>query len=222
MNKISFIIPVYNGEKYLAEAIDSVIGQSYSCDMEIIVSDDGSTDESCRIAREKKVILLEGGERRGAAFARNRGVEAATGNFLMFLDADDVLEPEALEKLITAMEKNGADMAFGNARDFVSPELTEEQRKTFSVRDNYSGILPGCALIRKEVFDRVGPFDEKLSSGETVAWLALAQDNEIRSTQIDTITLNRRLHLTNTGRVSRKTEMTNYAAILRQRLMKKK
>src|SRR5271165_3187575 len=96
---VSVIIPVYNSEKYLAESIESAIGQTWSS-KEIIVVDDGSTDNSFEIARkfagrpEVKVVTQEN---RGAAAARNAGLKEAKGEFIQFLDADDLLSADKIE-----------------------------------------------------------------------------------------------------------------------------
>ena len=82
-------------------------------------------------------------------------------------------------------------------------------------------MLPGCSLIKRQVFETVGLFDDTMKSGETVAWLLKLRDAGIKSVQLPTVTLTRRLHLTNTGRTQQKQEMANYAALLRKRMMKK-
>ena len=113
----------------------------------------------------------------------------------------------------------GADAVFAMAEDFISPELTEAQKAELRPRPApYGGVLPGCSLIRRQVFDAIGLFDDTMKSGETVAWQLKLRDAGIKTVQIPTVTLKRRLHLTNTGRVQQKQEMANYAALLRKRM----
>lgn len=110
MPSVSIVLPVYNGEKYLAEAVDSVIGQAYY-DWELIIVDDGSTDSSGAIADKYlmadsrvRVIHAHNG---GLSVARNRGIEAAHAPWIYFLDADDAMHPQALESLVKAVEISG-------------------------------------------------------------------------------------------------------------------
>lgn len=109
--KVSIIIPCYNGEEYIGQTIGSVFEQTYKVD-EIIVVDDGSTDRSAEIARsfgKKVTVLSKGGG--GAANARNYGAGHATGDALMFLDADDVLGPDVIEHLVTQLERYPNEIA---------------------------------------------------------------------------------------------------------------
>ena len=109
---ISVVMPCYNAEKYLAEAIDSVLGQSYPS-VELILVDDGSTDSSKNIARHygKRLAFLEQ-ENQGPYRARNRGFEASQGEYIAFLDADDYWAPDCLEHLHRALSDNNAALAY--------------------------------------------------------------------------------------------------------------
>ena len=222
MEKLSVIIPAYQAEKYLAEAVASVHAQGWQGEVEIAIIDDGSADNTPAIAKELGNIVLSQ-SRGGAARARNAGLRATTGEWVLLLDADDVLTDGALSRLLEEFEKQPELMAaFGKAVDFISPELTDEQRRELQPRpDSYGGVLPGCSLIRRRVFEEIGLFDESLNSGETVAWQMKLRDAKLPTISIDFVTLKRRIHMTNTGRVSAKQEMLNYAAILRRRMQKK-
>lgn len=219
MDTLSVIIPAWRAEKYLAEAVESVRGQSWPGTLEIVIVDDGSDDGTLALAR-KLGDVVHTKARGGAASARNMGLRAAEGDFLLLLDADDRLTSGALEGLYAAFcARPELAACFGKARDFVSPELTEEQRKGLRVRSgSYGGVLPGCALLRRKVFDTVGLFDESLNSGETVAWMLKLRESPLPVAALELVTLERRLHLSNTGRIDPKQEMRSYAAILRKRM----
>lgn len=106
--KISVIIPSYNAEKYIGECLDSVLSQTYK-NLEIIVVDDGSTDKSLKIAKSKKVKVIEQ-KSMGVSVARNTGIDKATGEFLHFIDADDkLLNNNFYENVIAGISK--ADIA---------------------------------------------------------------------------------------------------------------
>lgn len=216
---ISVIIPAWNASEYLTECANSLQNQTLDAQLQIILADDGSTDNTVALAESlgMKVIKLNHG---GAAHARNAALKLAEAPLIFFVDADDVPCTNALEKLANSLladEQLGA--VFSKAEDFISAELTDEERSHLQPRPtSYSGVLPGCSLIRAEVFEKIGFFDENLSSGETVAWVMKLRDAGIKTLQLDDVTLRRRIHKNNTGRRDAKGEAANYAAILRARL----
>lgn len=110
---ISVIIPVYNREKYLGECIASLQAQSYPM-FEIILIDDGSTDKTLEIcqklaAEDSRIVLLNGSHC-GVSAARNKGLDIAKGEYVLFVDSDDVIHPLLLEELVESMAKNDAPM----------------------------------------------------------------------------------------------------------------
>jgi CDP-glycerol glycerophosphotransferase len=120
---ISVVVPVYNVEAYLADCLDSVLAQTVG-DLEVVLVDDGSTDGSAGIAeayaaRDPRFRLVRQ-ENGGLSKARNTGIDAATGDFLAFLDSDDLLPPDAYERLLGALEETGSDFATGNVHRLSS------------------------------------------------------------------------------------------------------
>ncbi len=108
MPAVSVVIPVYNSEKYVEKCIQSVMAQTLP-DLEIIIINDGSTDESGRILREltqkdSRIVLLEQANQ-GVAAARNQGVEKATGKYITFVDGDDYLQEDYIELMYNLAEK---------------------------------------------------------------------------------------------------------------------
>lgn len=115
---VSVIMPVYNTEKYIRESIESVLNQSYS-DLELIIVDDGSIDKSPDIIHQlaeknKQIVSIKVNKNKGVANARNTGITEAKGEFIMCLDSDDVLMPDAVSCLVKALNSTQADMAIGN------------------------------------------------------------------------------------------------------------
>ena len=220
-NLLSVIIPAFNAEKYLEEAVNSVRRQRWIGEMEILLVDDGSADGTVALAQKLgcKVMKKEHG---GAAAARNVGIRTSSGAWILLLDADDRLCDNALEALYQPFEKSPETSAvFGRAEDFISPELSLEQSSGLKMREgSYEGVLPGCSLIRRSTFDGIGLFDESLKSGETVDWMMRLRSSGMETVKIETTTLCRRLHLSNTGRVNPRQEMMNYANLLRKRMKK--
>ncbi|TMK21727.1 MAG: glycosyltransferase [Actinobacteria bacterium] len=129
---ISVLIACYNGGLYLAEAIESVLKQTYPR-VELIVVDDGSDDDSADVARRfGSALALVSQPRAGIGAARNRAVSLATGDFLAFLDADDRFLPDKLERQMAAFDADPAiDVVFGNVTEFITPELPSDVAARF-------------------------------------------------------------------------------------------
>jgi glycosyltransferase involved in cell wall biosynthesis len=198
---ISVVIAVYNGERYIGEAIESALGQTLP-PAEVIVVDDGSTDGTGTVAQGfGDAIRYEHRSRAGFAAGRNRGVELSTGAYLAFLDADDRFTPDKLERQLAALEQDPAlDAVFGHVREFISPELEPDvaARLRRPVPDA-PWPTPNLMLVRRESFDRVGPFSTKLRVGVGVDWYARAVETPLRMAMPEYIVLERRLHTDNNG-----------------------
>ncbi len=218
---LSVIIPAYNARAYLAQCLQSAFAacQRAAITFEIIVVDDGSTDNTAALAAQLGARLIRQPQR-GAAVARNAGLLVARGRFVMFLDADDILLDQAVASLLAPLLADAALLAsFALAQEFISPELPPEQQRRFAVRPlPYAGCLPGCVMVRRPVFDKVGRFDETLPAGETVAWLLALKDTGGPFADLDITTLHRRLHPASTGMTQRALEQKSYLALLRNRM----
>jgi glycosyltransferase involved in cell wall biosynthesis len=197
---VSVLIGVYNGAPYLQEAIESALTQTYE-PLEVVVVDDGSTDGSGDIARSFREVRYERQERAGNGAARNAAVRLAAGGLLAFLDADDRFVPDKLVRQSALLEaKPELEAVFGHVREFVSPELTDDERASIrSPATRMPWPAPNLMLIRRESFERVGPFSESLAVGVTVDWYARALEAGLRSAMPAEIVLERRLHLANNG-----------------------
>jgi glycosyltransferase involved in cell wall biosynthesis len=195
------MIPVYNGEAYLGEAIGSALAQSYR-PIEIVVVDDGSDDASGEVARRfGDAVRFERQLRRGNGAARNRAVALATGALFMFLDADDRIVPGALERLAGVLERDPSLQAvYGHVREFVSPDVEAEARAHLRPPlDRIAGCLPTNMLMRRDAFLRVGGFATDLRVGVTVDWSARAQELAMATVLLDDVLFERRLHAANNG-----------------------
>ena len=217
--KISIIIPVHNDEAYLGEAIESVLAQTYT-DYEIIVVDDGSTDGSAKVAQSfGNQIRYVYQENARAAAARNRGAKLAEGQFLAFLDADDLWTPNKLTDQVALLQSQSAlEAVFGYVDHFYSPDLDEAMReKILRPKKPIPGYTSVTLLIRREAFFRVGLFNETVSVGEAVDWYARAKETNLAYTILPQVVYHRRLHANNTS-LSRRADYTNYASILKAAL----
>ena len=130
MPQISVIVPVYNVEKYIDRCVRSILGQTYS-DFELILVDDGSPDNAPAMCDEWatkdsriRVIHKENG---GLSSARNAGIQAATGEYLIFIDSDDVIHPDCLRILMTCIQNTGAEIAMGRFTRFHEENVVEDR-----------------------------------------------------------------------------------------------
>ena len=225
--KVSVIIPCFNAGAYLAQAVSSVREQrvSYPLTMEIIVIDDGSTDGCVERLKASPDLIVLCQSHQGAAAARNYGMRKAKGDWLLFLDADDVLMPGSIESLYKGILQNeGSVVALGMAKEFISEELDAKTAVRLPKKETpFGAFLSGCCFGKKEALLKVGFFDTGLNqAGETVDWLVRLRNSGVQMVQLDVVTVRRRIHLTNTGRVCAKEEMQAYATIIRRRLLAQK
>lgn len=157
MIKVSVIIPVYNAEKYLRQCLDSVLSQSLK-EIEIICVDDGSADKSRDILREYATaderLKIMTQENRGPGAARNSGMEAAAGRYIMFLDADDWFEPDMLSDLYETAERNSADITVCKAERFDN-RTGKTLDSAWMLKEEY---LPGEAFSPEEIAEHLFQF----------------------------------------------------------------
>ena len=214
--RISVIVTCYNAVSYLAEALTSVLGQEPSPD-EVIVIDDGSTDGSTAIAeRFGPPVRCVRQEQGGAATARNHGVSLATGELIAFLDADDIWPHGSLAARLALLDGDGApDMASGLVKQFISPELPDEIRRTLVCPDETSRArVAGSMLIRRSSFDKVGEFNPAFRIGEAVDWVARADAAGLVNALASEVVLLRRVHTTNTT-VRLRSAQSDYLRVLK-------
>jgi len=216
---VSVVIPAYEAERYLGEAIDSVLGQDHR-PVEVIVVDDGSGDRTSAVANGYgEPVRYSRQEQAGASAARNRGAHAARGDYLAFLDADDHWEQGKLSLQLRAMAAEGSspDIVFGHVRQFVTPDLPGAERDRVRCPEGLQpGPVPGTMLIRRDAFHRVGPYDSALRVGEALEWLARARAHGLRELMLPDHVLSRRLHAANLMRQDG--DVHDYPALLKAAL----
>ncbi len=202
---ISCIVPVFNGERYLAEALDSILNQTYR-PIEIIVVDDGSTDQTPSVIKQYgERIRALWQENAGPAAARNKGLGEACADFVAFLDADDLWYPEKLERQFARFcARAELDLCITQVQNFWVPELEKEKRHYLDHR--FSQPLPGYAtqalLARRVLFDRVGRFDSSLRACDDTDWFLRTIDHGAVIDMLPEILVHRRLHSKNLSRTA--------------------
>ena len=195
---VSVVIPVYNGSAYLDEAIDSVFAQTYP-NVELVVVDDGSTDESGTVAmRHGSDLIYARQERVGNGAARNEGARLSSGGWLSFLDADDRWLPEKLTREAGAlMADGGLDGVRSRLREFVSPELDERGRASLRAPLEGAPSLYYFGTLRRGAFEKLGGFTSEVQLGVGVDFSARWEEAGLRSLLLDDVLVERRLHASN-------------------------
>ena len=197
---ISCIIPVFNGERYLGEALDSILAQTYR-PVEIIVVDDGSTDKTGElVARYGDRIRYFRQNNEGAPTARNAGLSAARGAFVAFLDSDDLWHPDKLERQMARFEaRPELDLCVTHLQRFWIPEL-EAERKQFQDH-RFAEVLPGyitqTLLARRNVFDSVGNFNTSRRVGDPMDWFLRAAEQGVVMELLPDLLVYQRMHESN-------------------------
>lgn len=199
MPTVSVIIAVYNGEKYLREALDSILKQTYP-DIEIILVDDGSSDRTNEIVQSYGTqIRYIFQPNQGQPSAQNHGICLAKSPYLSFLDADDLFHPEKTRLQVSFLQSHPEiDFVLGHIEQFLSPDLSlENQKKWFCPSGMQPGYLAVAGLFKKECFEKVGLFNEKQRIGPFVEWYMRAEEKGLKNSLIPQQVCRRRIHENN-------------------------
>jgi glycosyltransferase involved in cell wall biosynthesis len=221
-HRVSVVVAVRDGERYLAEALDSILRQS-TTPGEVVVVDDGSTDATPvlleRYAAHVRVVRQSGA---GVAAALNRGIAIAHGTLLAFLDADDVWLPDALRCRLTRIDAaDDPDAVFGRMQQFVSPELDASHVAGLHFDPTPRDVtLFGTMLVRRSAVDRVGPLDRSYTTGANIDWMSRARAIGLRTAELTDIVMRRRLHQTNLGIVQAERKRTDLVRVVRAHLQR--
>ncbi len=192
---ISVIIPVYNGERFLKESIDSVFNQKYK-NIEVIVVDDGSTDKSAQIAKSYADVRYLYQTNQGPSVARNTGIEESTGNFISFIDCDDIWYPEKLKVQIEYLNKHSnIGFVFAHRRMKIEKNIDNPPWYKEKLFTNDHPVLGASAiLVRRKIYTKIGGYNPNYRFGENAEWLTRAKDAGVEMTILPKTLLELRVH----------------------------
>lgn len=170
---VSIVIPCFNEEKYIGQCIDSIRNQHYDSGFEVIAVDNSSTDDTVRIIIDKGAIL-ENAKKRGPAAAKNKGIEKAKGDIIVFIDADCVAHPDWLKRIVEPFQNLTTGCVAGeiipnDPKTMIEKFLCSKKHLFQSVNISHP-FLPFAATAnaayKREIFEKNGFFDENLFIGE--------------------------------------------------------
>lgn len=179
---VSIVMPAYNCEKYVVEAINSVLAQTYR-NWELLVLDDGSKDKTLQIIEEfsqkdSRIKSLPNGKNLGVSATRNRGIELASGDWIAFLDSDDMWEPEKLEKQFEIVEKKSAEFLFTGS-SYINEEgepykgiFEVPEKITYKKLRNQNVISCSSVLVKKKYFEHIKMEKDEMHEDYAV-WLRI-------------------------------------------------
>ena len=216
---ISCVIPVFNGERYLGEALDSALAQTHS-PLEIIVVDDGSTDGTAEVVgRYAGRIEYLKQPNLGYEAAKDSGIRLARGEFIAFLDADDVWHPAKLAIQVARMRSRPElDLCFTRFRNFWMPDLAEEEQRyrRSSLAQPQASWSISTLLARRSAFERFGVFHDDRRALENMTWfLRAAQRGAVIEVLAD-ILMDRRFNVESFTRRGQKAFFDNFLPILKE------
>jgi glycosyltransferase involved in cell wall biosynthesis len=202
---VSVVIPAYNAERFLGEAIESVLAQTYA-PVETIVVDDGSSDGTAAVAAAYDEVTLIAQRNSGPSAARNRGFAACGGEFVAFHDSDDMMTPDKLSVQVGHILANpsvgcvlagqellveeGAELPFwveGSKVPTVMPTTPPEHAAEPKVHTM-------TMVVRRETFESIGGFDETMRTAEDVDWMLRASEEGVEIARLGQVLLRRRVH----------------------------
>ena len=194
---VSAIIPVFNGEHFIKDAVQNVLSQDYPA-LELIVVDDGSTDRTEEIVSRlpHDIRYLQQGNA-GPAAARNRGIRDAAGEIVAFLDVDDLWPENTLTLLVAELVRDPElEVVHGYNQLMVRNAHTGEYEYRGNPKETFQFSI-GAGVYRKSVFARIGLFDSTLTFGEDNDWFCRARESGVKMRRVDRVTLVVRRHGSN-------------------------
>lgn len=200
---VSVIMPVYNGEKYLGNAILSILNQTYR-NLELIIINDGSTDKSKLIInrfkqKDRRVKIIDLVRNKGISNALNCGIEAARGNYIARMDCDDISVPKRIEKQLLFFQQNKSQVdVCGTYFRLMNPAIGSEQKVIPAFADDFKNGRPPVhhptCMIKRETFNKMGGYNTSYDDAEDIDLWFRWHANGVRFANIPEALYEKRIH----------------------------
>jgi glycosyltransferase involved in cell wall biosynthesis len=218
---VSCIVPVFNGERFLAEALESILDQTHQ-PVEVIVVDDGSTDDTPSVvATFGDRVRYVYQDNAGPAAARNRGIQESQGEFIAFLDADDLWEKTKLERQLDRFSRL-PELAYSVTltQNFWEEEVMDEEARLEHHRRSrpVPGYVTHALVVRREWMEKTDGFDSSLGHGDAADWFQRAEAAGAVGELLQEVLVRRRLHAENRSRTMAASSRDEFLLLLKRRL----
>jgi len=220
--RVSIVMGTLDAGRFLATALASIREQTFD-DVEIVIVDGGSTDDTLAVAEEYDArVLHQRGE--GLFEAWNEGVAAARGELIGFLDSDDRWDPPKLEAQVRVLdERPEIDYVIGRVRFFLEPGMPYPPGfREDLIGTDHVAPMPGVLLARRRVFDRVGPFRTEYLIASDVDWFVRLRDAGLQRAVVEGALIHKRLHDSNLSHFKAETMNDEFLALLRRSIARKR
>jgi glycosyltransferase involved in cell wall biosynthesis len=221
--RVSVIVAVKNGERYLREALESVLAQSYP-PHEIIVVDGRSTDQTEQIARSFRQVVFIRQRGQGIADAYNCGIDSACGEIIAFLSHDDRWTPDKLSVQVNhLLEHPEVQYTIARVKFFLENESVVPAGFRPQLLDgDHAGWIMETLVVRRSLFERIGRFNPELKTAEDVDWFSRAKDHQIPMALVPQVLLRKRVHEASLSLSDVDKNNQRLLAVLRQSIQRKR
>ena len=195
---VSVITATLNASKYLREALNSILNQTYQ-NIELLIIDGGSTDDTKEIANMFPKVSFVTQNGKGLFDAWNQGIKMCTGDFVAILDSDDIWNPTTLSDHVNALLSDSSKLgSVGQVKFFLQKKQTPPPEFKLSLLEkSHLAYMPGCFMGRKEIFNRIGYYETEWKIASDIIWFGKVKDLKDEIFILDRVVLNKRVHKNN-------------------------
>ena len=195
---VSVITATLNASKYLREALNSILNQTYQ-NIEVLIIDGGSTDDTKEIANLFPKVSFVTQNGKGLFDAWNQGIRMCTGEFIAILDSDDIWNPTTLSDHVNALLSDSSKLgSVGQVKFFLQKKQTPPPEFKLSLLEkSHLAYMPGCFMGRKEIFNRIGYYETEWEIASDIIWFGQVKDLKDEIYILDRVVLNKRVHKNN-------------------------
>jgi glycosyltransferase involved in cell wall biosynthesis len=195
---VSVITATLNAGKYLREALNSILNQTYQ-NFEVLIIDGGSTDNTKEVANSFPQVSFITQNGKGLFDAWNQGIQMCTGEFVAILDSDDIWNPTTLSDHVNALLSDSSILgSVGRVKFFLEEKQTPPPEFKLSLLEkSHLAYMPGCFMGRKEIFNRIGYYETEWKIASDIIWFGKVKDLKDEIYKLDRVVLNKRVHKNN-------------------------